>query len=478
MNIFLNPVKRGKCLSKFNSSQGFGKIKDCLSKKDACVHFVGVGGVSMYSLFNFTKNMGIAVTGSDKTLTGRVEKLIMEGFNVKVPENREAIEYASLVVYSLAVSDGDAELRLAEELGIPTVSRAEYLAYISLEYKMKISVSGSHGKSTVTAMIAKILSDAALSPSVLSGANLNDYSEPYVFAKRDYLVFEACVYKDSFLKFSPDVAAFLNLEFDHTDYFKSFDDIKRSFLSAMKKAEICVVNKDDGELFSLAEESGKDIISYGMNPDADFSASEIRCENGRYSFSVLKCGEKIEEISLSVLGKFSVYNALAAFAVAHKLGVESQLIAKSLSEFSGIERRLEIIGMRKCGAPVIYDYAHHPSEIKSAILAARELYKGEICVIFKPHTYTRTRDLFDEFVIALSFADKIYISEIDGIREKEIDGVNSQKLAEAIGNSAFALDDSEILERSLKSDACIIIMGAANLDEIKFEILRILGIDN
>ncbi len=457
-------------MSKFNSSQGFEKIKELLSQKDASVHFVGVGGISMYSLFNFTRLGGIKVSGSDKTRSERTEKLIKQGFDVKAPSNIEAVGRSSLLVYSLAVSESDEELRLAEELGIPTVSRAEYLGYLSQEYKTRISVSGSHGKSTVTAMLTKVLTDAGLSPSTLSGAKLNEWREPYIFAGKDYLVFEACEYKDSFLRFTPDISVFLNLELDHTDYFKSFDDISRSFLSAMKRAKRFAVNKDDAALYSLAERSNVPFLSYGIESDADFKARNLKNEGDGYSFFVEKGGDLLAAIRLSVLGRFSVYNALAAFSAAYSIGISPDVIADSLSRFSGIERRLEILGKRKSGAPVIYDYAHHPSEIKSGILAVREYYKGKINVIFKPHTYSRTRDLFDEFVISLLLADRIFISEIDAIREDRIELISSEGLAGAIGDKAKALPDDEILSEIKDCDGAIIIMGAANLENIKTKI--------
>lgn len=464
--------KRGNCLSKFNSSQGFEKIKDSLSKNGAAVHFVGVGGISMYSLFNFTRLGGGRVSGSDKNRSERTDKLINEGYDVKVPKNLAAVRRASLLVYSLAVSDSDEELRLGEELGIPTVSRAEYMAYLTIEYKTRISVSGSHGKSTVTSMLTKILADAKLSPSALSGANLNKGGEPYIYDNKGYLVFEACEYKDSFLKFTPDIAVFLNLELDHTDYFHSFDDIGRSFLSAMKRAKRLCVNKDDAELYSLAACSGVPCHSYGIENDAEIKAINLKSDCGRYSFSVIRGSELLANISLSVLGRFSVYNALAAFSAAYSLGISPSLIAKSLSEFSGIERRLELLYKRKNGAPVIYDYAHHPSEIKSGILATRDCYKGKINVIFKPHTYTRTRDLFDAFAISLGLADRVFISEIDAIRENKIDGITSENLARAIGDGAKALPDEEILKEIKELDGAIIIMGAANLEGVKGKIIE------
>lgn len=464
--------KRGNYLSKLNSSQGFEKIKEILSRDGASVHFLGVGGISMYSLFNFTRLMGIRVSGSDKILSERTEKLIKSGFDVKVPENPDGAMRASLLVYSLAVAENDRELRIAEELGILEVSRAEYLGYLAELYKTRVSVSGSHGKSTVTAMLTKILSDAGLSPSSLSGARLSETAEPYVFGDKEYLVFEACEYKDSFLKFTPDIAVFLNLELDHTDYFKSFDDISRSFLSAMKRAGRIAVNRDDAELYALAERSGVPFLSYGIEDAADIRAVNLKKGTDGYSFSVEARGFTVADISLSVLGSFSVYNALAAFSAAYSLGISPPVIAKSLSSFHGIERRLELLYKRKCGAPVIYDYAHHPSEIKAGISAIKDCYSGKINVIFKPHTYTRTRDLFDEFVISLGLADRVFLSEIDAIRENKIEGVTSGSLARSIGDNAFALSDEEILEKIKELDGAVLIMGAANLEDLKEKILK------
>ena len=459
-------------MSKFNSSQGFEKIKEILSQKGASVHFVGVGGISMFSLFNFTRLMGIRVSGSDKSHSERTKKLIDEGHFVKVPKNVEGAMSANLVVYSLAISENDEELKLAEELGIPTVSRAEYLGFLSLGYVNSIAVSGSHGKSTVSAMLTKILTDAHVFPSALLGANFKECDVPFIYGQNEFLVFEACEYKDSFLCFLPDVSVFLNLELDHTDYFKTFDDISRSFLSAMKRAKRLIVNKDDTALYSLAELSGVTHLTYGIESDADFIAVNLKNSGNGYSFFV-KYGDKLlAEINLSVLGRFSVYNALAAFAAAYSLGISADIISNSLSHFSGIERRLEFIGKRKDGSPIIYDYAHHPSEIKSGILAVKESYKGKINVIFKPHTYTRTRDLFDDFVESLSLADSVFISEIDAIREEKINGIDSQKIADAIGDTTQALSDDEILNEIKDSDGAIIIMGAANLENIRTKILE------
>ena len=239
----------------------------------------------------------------------------------------------------------------------------------------------------------------------------------------------------------------------------------------MKKTKLFVVNKDDRALYSLAESSEVPHFSFGIENDADFKAVKLENDGGFYSFSIENNGGILANINLSVLGRFSVYNALAAFSLAFSLGISPEIVSKSVSEFSGIERRLEIIDWRKNGAPVIYDYAHHPSEIKSGISAVRDLYKGSVNVIFKPHTYTRTRDLFDEFVIALSLADRVFLSEIDAIREDKVEGISSEKLARAIGENAKSLPDSRIIEEISKCDGTVVIMGAADLSFIKEKIV-------
>lgn len=460
-------------MSKFNSDLGFEKIEEALEKKSSCVHFVGVGGVGMYSLFNLTRARGIMATGSDKKQSLFTKRLIERGEDVRVGEYLEALKKATLVVFTLAVAEDDPEILRATELGIPLCSRAEYLAYLSKGYKIKISVSGSHGKSTVSAMIYDVLNHSGQMVSAVSGAMLSSGSEPFKIGGRDYLVFEGCEYKDSFLKFSPTYSVFTNLELDHTDYFKTLDDIKSSFLSAIERAGVSFVNIDDENLKSLIPKAKSKIISYGTSKGAVYRAVNISHTGGYYSFSVERMGEAVAEIKLSVIGSFSVLNALGAFAVADYIGIEPGETAKILSSFSGIERRLQKIGERN-GAPVIYDYAHHPSEIRAAYYAVREIYKGRINAVFKAHTYTRTKDLWDGFVESLMLFDRVFLSEVDGIRENEIKGINSQALANAIGNGAEALSDTEIISSLESVDGAVLIMGAAELEGIKNALYKML----
>ncbi len=451
-------------MSKFNTAMGAHAIWELIKNEGSRVHFVGVGGVGMYSVFLLAKKFGCKVSGSDRKETEYFDKLKAGEEDVYIG-SRPIKEDTKLVVYSLAVAENDSELKEAELRGIPVVSRADMLWALMSRFEKSITVSGSHGKSTVTAMLGEIFTRAGCNPTVACGASMTG-GDAFIPGGRDYIISEACEYKDSFLRFSPDFAVFTNLELDHTDYFSGIDDIKRSFLAAMNRTKNVIYNADDENLSDIAKKTKAAKFSFGLSEKADFRAAGISGNAGKYTFSVLYRGELLSQISLSVLGKFSVYNALSAFALAYLSGIDKNEISAALSDFSGISRRLERIGSHR-GAPVVYDYAHHPSEIKEGILALREAYCGKINLVFKPHTATRTKDLMDGFVEALSLADRIYISELDTIREKEIKGVSSAALAKRIGDRACAISDAEIISEIKKTDGAVLIMGAADLSYIR-----------
>lgn len=451
-------------MSKFNTFFGRDGIMKIIKEKGSAVHFVGVGGVGMYSVFLLAKKLGCKVSGSDRVAGEYFKKLENEGYDVYIG-SRPIKEDTKLLVYSLAVPENDSELKEAELLGVPAVSRADMLGALMSHFEKSITVSGSHGKSTVTAMIGEIFTRAGCKPTVTCGASMRG-GEAFLDGECEYIISEGCEYKDSFLCFSPCASVFTNLELDHTDYFSGIDDIKRSFLAAMDRGETVIYNADDANLSEISEKTKAKAVSFGLSENADFRAVKILGNGGKYSFSVLHRGEVLAKISLSVLGKFSVYNALSAFTLSYLMGIDKNTASAALSEFSGISRRLEKIGTHG-GAPVIYDYAHHPSEIKEGILTLKESFDGKINVIFKPHTATRTKDLMDGFIEALSLADKVYISELDTIREKGIEGISSETLAKRIGDRACAISDSEIISEIKKTDGAILIMGAADLSYIK-----------
>ncbi len=445
----------------------YGRLKDRKTK----IHFIGVGGVGMSSLFLLSAELGFSVSGSDSKKNDIVKALLTRGFDIGTGHNKERVKGKDLVVYTLALSEGDPELIFAESLGIPTVSRAEYQGALMQFFSTRIGISGTHGKSTTTAMTYDIFERAGLDPTLLLGAKMPKTDSTFKLGGRDILIYEACEYKDSFLFFSPTVATFTNLEHDHIDYFKSFLDLKASFIKAMNMPSVAVININDENLRELLPYVSTRRLTYGFNVDADVRGVIKKSDKGRYEIEVHHGNGEHFGIALAVLGRFNAENALAAAATALSLGVSPEHIRSALESFCGIERRQEKIGFFQ-DIPVYYDYAHHPTEIACTIDAVKEMTGERVAVIFKPHTYSRTAGLMNEFARALSSADELLLCDIDGIRENKIDGVTSERLAELVGKNARRINEEDILE-CLSTDGigAIIIMGAADLDNVRGKLL-------
>lgn len=458
-------------VSMHNSFCGKEKIAGILKKEDAKIHFCGVGGIGMSSLFILTCNMGREASGSDRE-ESRYTRLLNERYGRIYIGHRSSNVYgADLLVYTLAVDEKNPELVFARENGIPAVSRADYLGAIMENYNVRIGVSGTHGKSTVTAMTSDIFVLAEKNPTTVLGAKLPDSDLPLRVGGKNVMIYEACEYKDSFLAFSPTISIFNNAELDHADYFSGIEEIKSSFLKAINKSHTAIINGDDPILHSLIGGIETDYATFGEISDADYRIVDVNNENGFYSFKILHGYRLTDKISLSVPGKFNLLNAAAAYAAADRAGIRSDVAISALSRFSGIERRMEKKGSFN-SADVFYDYAHHPTEIRNTIKTLKEMNYRNIAVVFKPHTYSRTKALFRGFVDSLRLADKVYLCEISAIREKEIKGLNSELLVREIGEKAEFCCEKDIKKSILKNkfDA-IVIMGAANLDEICKQLL-------
>ena len=425
------------------------------------IHFIGVGGVGMYSLARLAIEGGASVSGSDRANGRLLEDLASRGAFVYSGSDIGAITDVDEVVYSLAVAEDDAELKFARESEKIVLSRAEYLGKIMQGYREKIGVCGSHGKSTVSAMVSHILSAVGKDPTSSIGAPLGD-GLPFRAGGREMLVFEACEYRDSFLKLYPDTVCATNLELDHTDYFKDLDAMKRSFLMFMNRAEERVIlNEDDADLSSLIPLIDPEIVRVGTSTTARYRYLPNDFSNDGITYSFFKDNILKGRFRLPLIGDFNLTNAALAIATAAELGVSVEECGSSLESFRGIGRRMEKIGAVG-KSDIIYDYAHHPTEIRAVIDALRLKY-GSVCVIFKPHTYTRTRDLWWDFVSALSLADVALITDIYAAREAPIDGITAERLAEAIGEGAAAVPDREAARIALGYGfGAIAIMGAGD----------------
>ena len=454
-------------MSIFHSNLGKEKISEILKSRNTKIHFLGVGGVGMCSLCQLSREAGYSVSGSDREISPLCNLLIDAGYDIKIGHSEENVKGAGLVVYSIAISEDNPEIRYAERVGIPAISRAEYLGFIMGNYSKSISVSGSHGKSTTTAMISEIFKSAGADPTVVLGAALPHTDSPVRIGKKELLICEGCEYKDSFLYLSPSATVFTNLELDHVDYFDGLDSLKRSFLEAMNLPELSVVNIDDKNLRELIPFVKTRVVTFGESEAADYKAIIEEWKAGYYRLKIRHGDSDILDVRLCLPCRFNAINAAAAATAAFESGVSSDAVLTALEEFSGIERRLEKLGDYGTNL-VYYDYAHHPTEIRSVINAVREITGREVAVIFKPHTYSRTAGLFDGFVSSLSLADKVFLSEISAIRERAIEGISSSALASMIGEKATKINDGDVLDaiREIENYA-IIIMGAANLDKVR-----------
>ena len=451
----------------FTRIMGRGKINE---KNGFRVHFIGIFGVGMYSLARITKQMGIAVTGSDREKSQLKAYLDSAGIITSVGHKWENVEGADVVVYSLAISEENEELEYAVRMRIPTFTRAEYMGILMQDYNVRIGISGSHGKSTVTAMTSHIFSSVGKLPTVISGAKLPS-GEPTLLGEMEYLIYEACEYKDSFLKLSPSAVTVTNLELDHTDYFKDLDDIKHSFLMCINRAEdFAVLNSDDENLSSIMPLVDVDFVTYGAR-DADYTYSMRSFARDGIKYAVKYKNKNIGEYFLRLKGAFNIANATAAISTAAEYGISVKDAGKALESFSGVGRRMEYVGCRQ-GRAVYYDYAHHPTEI-SAVINTLIMTEGTVTVVFKPHTYTRTRDLWDDFVAALAMADFVILTDIYPAREESIDGISSERLAKCIGDKAIYVKDKDVpLAVDRFTSGSIVLMGAGDNEAILKSLLE------
>ena len=466
-----------------NTHFGAEKLSVILNK-DRCkrIFFCGVGGVNMSSLAHMALENGYHVSGSDRAESPLTEKLRAEGARISYSHAAENVEDCDAFVYTVAISPSNPEYLRAGELGIPRISRADFLGYVMTTRPMRIGVCGTHGKSTSTAMCHSIFESAGADPTVMCGSALSGIGSPYRPGKGDHFIFEACEYMDSFLDFNPTAAVILNIEMDHVDYFHSIEQMRQSYADFAKITEkngAVIYNADDENTVIALEGYKGRRISFGINSEsATLRAVDIRHGKRGYVFTILKEGEPYASIELSVPGRHNVLNALAAASAALYGGLTPADVERGLSAFGGTHRRMEFKGLL-CGAPIYDDYAHHPTEIKASLEAARALCpKGKITAVFQSHTYSRTAALLDGFAEALSGADSVLIAPIYPARETDTLGVDQYKLAAAVGEKARGFDSFEAIAKclsaSLSENDIALVMGAGDINKL-FDLINVNG---
>ena len=451
------------------------------------VFFIGVGGVMMSSLALLTRRAGHPTAGSDRTRTAVTEALETAGISVFYTHDAANLPAdCGLVVYTVAISPDNPEYVAARERGIPCISRADYLGALMTDYTRRVGVAGMHGKSTCTSMCAQILLDAAVDPTILSGAAYAPMGGAYRLGdSKEHFLFEACEYMDSFLDFNPTVAVLLGAELEHVDYFKSMEQIIGSFArfaSLTGPEGITVVNADDKNILESANRAltwGKTgrIVTFSAKgkETADLSARNIRTLGGFPCFELVAHGELQGEVSMAVPGRHQVINALAAAAAMEACGIPWEAILSGLSHYIGAGRRMERKGEVN-GAAVYDDYGHHPTEVKATLEGAKALCTAEhpdsrlICV-FQPHTYSRTASLYPQFLTAFEAADEVLLLDIYAARESNTYGISSEGMADDINAAGTAKahycatpdQAAETLRHMARKGDSIVIMGAGDV---------------
>lgn len=447
-------------------------------KKYNKIHMIGIGGVSMSGIAAILKNWGFLVTGSDFAESENTKKLTELGIKVTIGHNTDDVKNSDIVVYSAAIKNDDPEMIMAKQLNIPTIERADFLGELTRCYKDTICISGTHGKTTTTSMVSLCFLEALKDPSIQVGAILKQIDGNYKVGNSEYFVIEACEYVESFLKFNPKSEIILNVDNDHLDYFKNFDNIKNAFIKYVKllpEDGLLVLNSDDSTCLELSKYTKSKFVTYSLeNEKADFFAKNISFnKNGFASFDVYHNGKLLDNIQLSVPGIHNISNALAAISLCTLYGINISDIKNALLKFTGAHRRFEYKGSINNKASVYDDYGHHPTEILATLNSLKNKDYNKSWVVFQPHTYSRTKNLLDDFANALINFDNIIILDIYAAREKNTYGITSKDLVEKIntlGKEAKYIPDfnecAKYIKNNVEQDDIVMTLGAGTVTQI------------
>jgi UDP-N-acetylmuramate--alanine ligase len=447
------------------------------------VHFIAIGGIGMSGIAEVLLNRGYEVSGSDIRKSDITERLRSLGAVVHYGHSEKNLAEADVVVVSTAVKKDNPEVLEAIRKNIPVIPRAEMLAEL-MRMKYGVAVAGTHGKTTTTSMIATIMGMGNLDPTMVIGGKLDYIGSNARLGEGQFLVAEADESDGSFLLLSPTIAVVTNIEEEHMDYYRDLAQIKDAFVTFINKIPfygLAVLCLDHENVQGIMPEVKRRFITYGVSPQADFTASGTAFRGGRSTFTVSYHGEPWGEVDLPIPGSHNVLNALAAIAVGMEVGLDFDTITQALSQFSGPHRRFQIKG-EAGGVTVVDDYGHHPTEIVATLAAARSFWGGRIVAVFQPHRYTRTRDLFDAFLTAFFAADVLVMTDIYAASEDPIPGVDAKGLFEEIGKRGmreryFVPKKEEIaqeLMRIVQPGDMVITLGAGDIYRSGEELLALL----
>ncbi|MPZ77478.1 MAG: UDP-N-acetylmuramate--L-alanine ligase [Deltaproteobacteria bacterium] len=449
------------------------------------VHFVGIGGIGMSGIAEVLLNSGYVVSGSDLHDSETTQRLRKLGAQIFVGHQEENLALnPSVVVISTAVKFSNPEVLEARRRQIPVIARAEMLAEL-MRMKYGIAVAGSHGKTTTTSMTAAVLSAAGLDPTMVIGGRVHMLGTNAKMGEGEILVAEADESDGSFLLLTPTLAIVTNIDREHMDFYQTMERLSESFLAFINKVPfygLAVLCIDNPNVRAVLPKVRKRFATYGLSPEADFSGQDLRMKAGGVKFTVLHRGKSLGQLKLQLPGYHSATNALAAVAVAHELEIPFSRTAEALGAFNGIHRRFEIKGEAR-NILIIDDYGHHPAEVRATIGAIRESWKRPLTVIFQPHRYSRTQDLFEEFLTAFEGADRLVLTEIYAAGEDAIPGMTGQALYQAIKRQGHMdvefIADKESIARQLTgrlvAGDVVLTLGAGDVYKIGEAIVEALA---
>ncbi len=482
-------------------------VKKMSLRKGALIYFIGIGGSSMSGLAEISLNRGYRVAGSDISISPASEKLEALGAAVHIGHSADNIDNnVDLVVYTVAISPDNPEFLKAQELCLPIVERGVFLGWIADHFEKTVAVSGVHGKTTTTSMLSNILLEAGMDPSAHIGGVIPGLESSVITGGSRFFVTEACEYHKNFLHIRPFAGIILNIEPEHLDYFKTFRNMKNAFIKFAKgipengylvlcadsecalscakytHANVVTYSVNDGQAPSVENADGKKVFAHFYAKDArqthpsDDSLDSIKAG---YSYNLVRNGSPVGRPELKIPGLYNVSDSLAAAAAASVLGCPDEKIVEGISTFTGAKRRFEIVGKTAKGATVISDYAHHPSEIKVTIEAAKQNAKGKVIAVFQPHTYSRALRFKNDFSKALSSADKVILTDIYAAREKDTGVISSGDLLELFLRKklpAVLISDFDEIASEIKKDAnendTVLLLGAGTVNKIADKIVE------
>jgi len=456
------------------------------------IYFIGIGGIMMSAVAKYFLAQKKEISGSDRSKTEITDDLIKQGVKINFEQVKANINNEiDLVIYTKAISDNNEELAEAQKIGIPTYTVYQVLGELSID-KFTITIAGMHGKSTVSSMLGLLAVKAKLNPTVFVGTKLKEWNSNFKNGSSDYLISEACEYKNSFLEYKPDIAVINNIEAEHLDFFEDLDGIMQSFkqfTNQIKKEGWLIVNGDNERAKQIAENFVGNKVSFGLKNEVDFKAKNIKLGN-KTKFKLICSQQWLEyneqEFILQIPGEFNIYNALAVISVAAVLKIKVEIIKQVLQEFTGVWRRFEF-KKEKNGIKYYDDYAHHPTEIRATLRAIKSRFKNKkYWLIYQPHLYSRTNDFLDEFVEVLGQVDNLILAPIYPAREINKWGIKSNDIVNLINKKYqqrklpavfigknYKIDTAndyieirEYLAKNVKAGDIVMTMGAGDVDKI------------